>query len=800
MSEQKYKFDAFISYRHGGIDQFVAENLHKKMETFKLPKSIKNKTNGKTKINRVFRDQEELPLTSDLGDPIREALEASEWLIVICSPRLHESKWCQTEIETFISIHGREKVLAVLVEGEPSDSFPEQLLYKTEEVIEENGEKRTIKRTVEPLAADMRGVNNREVKKAMNIEMLRLLAPMFGVTFDDLRQRHRERKLRSNMMIATIITGVAIAFGVVSSTFAIQINSQKNEIAAQNEKLAYNQALSLAEKSNYALSAGRRGEAIDFGLAALTQSDGVDMPYTPEAQCALTDALYVYDEGDRFLPVANLYADSEIVDIFMNSSASYGAAIDMYGKLYVFDLEKGELFDVVTTNRIEDYAPNTICFVDDMRLAVIDTDGTLSIYNIADKQMSTPDFAINKAYERVYSKDCSQYVYFLSADEIILVDKEAFEIAKVIKLVDTSCSYNIADVDDQEKYIALYSDDLEISEQKLDVYSIDGNIVFTEAGETFLKNSRIYGDVLYYLTSEDTDDWVYFSNVIKAVDLKNNESLWESRMDEYGVAITPSMNPESDVMIFMSTNAIAFVDQKDGHIINKMGLDACPAAVYSLDNSANYSLFLENGKLETADAERGAVYTNVYFTSCTEGIKDVMFGKGVIMTVDYSSNEVIVYKHYTAPGVELYDGEVSYPEIAFEGGKEAREKAKVYNENKADLVAYVIESEDTNTALLCYINGKIDVYNYDNRQYVGEIEESHPSPMYYGKDKNGNYYLGDYISGYVYNPQLKLIANIFSLETIQPDDDKVILATSSGFASAPIRSLEEIIDMANSNK
>ena len=100
--EKNYKFDAFISYRHCELDKFVAENLHKILETDELPKDIKKKLGitGRT-FKRVFRDQEELPLTSNLEDPIIDALNNSKYLIVICSPRLSASLWCKKEIETF---------------------------------------------------------------------------------------------------------------------------------------------------------------------------------------------------------------------------------------------------------------------------------------------------------------------------------------------------------------------------------------------------------------------------------------------------------------------------------------------------------------------------------------------------------------------------------------------------------------------------------------------------------------------------------------------------------------------------
>ena len=92
MAKQTYHYDAFISYRHTETDKFVAENLHRQLEAFRLPKTVlKGNKNLKRKIDRVFRDQEELPLTDDLEQTLVDALKDSEWLIVICSPRYKES-------------------------------------------------------------------------------------------------------------------------------------------------------------------------------------------------------------------------------------------------------------------------------------------------------------------------------------------------------------------------------------------------------------------------------------------------------------------------------------------------------------------------------------------------------------------------------------------------------------------------------------------------------------------------------------------------------------------------------------
>lgn len=59
-NENQFRYDAFISYRHCDPDKRIAEKLHRMLETYKIPKAIV-KASGKKRINRVFRDREELP-------------------------------------------------------------------------------------------------------------------------------------------------------------------------------------------------------------------------------------------------------------------------------------------------------------------------------------------------------------------------------------------------------------------------------------------------------------------------------------------------------------------------------------------------------------------------------------------------------------------------------------------------------------------------------------------------------------------------------------------------------------------
>ena len=225
-----FKYDAFISYRHKPLDGAVARAIHKQLETYRVPAYITKKT-GKKRIKKVFRDQDELPLLADLGEGIRIALRESEWLIVICSPDLPLSKWCVAEIDYFIELGRQDHILTVLVAGEPEESFPTQLRYI-------NGDER------EPLAADVRADSIAHAVKKVKNEKLRLLAPMLGVGYDDLRRRHRERVIKR----AVTIGSVAMAMMMFATAYVLNQNrilaeqivltEEQREIAVGNEAWA----------------------------------------------------------------------------------------------------------------------------------------------------------------------------------------------------------------------------------------------------------------------------------------------------------------------------------------------------------------------------------------------------------------------------------------------------------------------------------------------------------------------------------------------------------------------------------
>ncbi len=276
-----YRYKAFISYRHQSPDQDIAQKLHKDIESFGIPASLK-KSLGIAKMGRVFRDQEELTLSTDLGEDIHAALEQSEWLICICSPRYLQSRWCLEEVRYFLSLGRRDRILTVLTEGEPETSFPEELCFK-----EEDG----CKVAVEPLAADVRADSVQAALKKLSGEKLRILAPMLGVSYDDLKQRAKQRRNR-------ILAGAAAVLILALSGFLGYAFHKNAQITAERNDALIAESKWLAQSANEALDGGDRMLSLLLSLAALPEDfDRPERPVTEEALESLRSAI-ISGQGD----------------------------------------------------------------------------------------------------------------------------------------------------------------------------------------------------------------------------------------------------------------------------------------------------------------------------------------------------------------------------------------------------------------------------------------------------------------------------------------------------------------------
>ena len=193
--------------------------MHKSLEAYRTPLALV-KLGIAGRVGRVFRDEEELAASPQLSKSIEDALHVSEFLIVVCSPRTPDSRWVEEEILRFQASGKEQRILTLLIEGEPHESFPAAL------------------RDAEPLAGDVRLVPGESARQLRETAKLKLLAALLGCRFDDLRRRELQRQRRRWIMFGSFATLLLI----VVSSLALVAWTQRN-LAVRQARLARAQAL-----------------------------------------------------------------------------------------------------------------------------------------------------------------------------------------------------------------------------------------------------------------------------------------------------------------------------------------------------------------------------------------------------------------------------------------------------------------------------------------------------------------------------------------------------------------------------
>ena len=216
---ESYQYWAFISYSHA--DTAWARWLHHSLEHYRIPVRLVGRETEvgpvPKKLFPVFRDRDELAGSAELGPALQNALRRSRFQIVIASPNSARSRWVNEEIKFFKSLGRASRVLALIVDGEPNASdkgqpqlecFPGALRFQVGADGQVTGD------PAELIAADARKAGDGKVNG-----LLKLIAGILGLGFNDLRQRElqaRNRRLAILASIATAISAVTIVLAVVA--------------------------------------------------------------------------------------------------------------------------------------------------------------------------------------------------------------------------------------------------------------------------------------------------------------------------------------------------------------------------------------------------------------------------------------------------------------------------------------------------------------------------------------------------------------------------------------------------------
>jgi len=118
-----FKYRAFLSYSHR--DTAWGKWLHAALEGYSVDKDLIGRKTAAGPIPRtlcpIFLDREDFAAGPSLPEQTIAALEASQFLIVICSPNSAQSKYVNEEIRRFRALGRGHCIIPVIVGGEPHD-------------------------------------------------------------------------------------------------------------------------------------------------------------------------------------------------------------------------------------------------------------------------------------------------------------------------------------------------------------------------------------------------------------------------------------------------------------------------------------------------------------------------------------------------------------------------------------------------------------------------------------------------------------------------------------------------------
>ena len=252
-----FRFKAFISYSHR--DRAWSAWLQRALEAYRIPKRLVGSESEFGPVPRrltpVFRDREDLPSASDLSAKVKESLEASEALIVICSPSAAGSKWVNEEVRYFRSLGREDRIFALIVDGDPQPDDPQQQCFPGALTTGLDGSPH------EPLAADARKWADGKL-----LAKLKIVSGILGIRLDDLRQRNMQRRRRNRILA----TSSAILVLLVTGTLIFTTLSSQKEVRLQRSNTE--------ELLSYMLGNLKRLDPI-VGLEVIDQGDEQILEY-----------------------------------------------------------------------------------------------------------------------------------------------------------------------------------------------------------------------------------------------------------------------------------------------------------------------------------------------------------------------------------------------------------------------------------------------------------------------------------------------------------------------------------------
>jgi WD40 repeat protein len=326
------RYRAFISYSRK--DRVWGARLHRWLETYQLPSGIRTDIVMR-RLGRFFRDEDEMPAVADILARVRQALDESESLIVICSPHSAQSKWVAAEIEYFRETGRQRNIFAFIVDGQPNSEIKGMECFPPPFRRSNSGNPEILH---EPSGVDVRNEGRTRA-------CARLVAGLLGINFDDLWQRERRRATaRQRRWIGGLSVASVTFAGLAVAAVKFALNAQKNSKKAEAAR-----AKLLADTSRRYLEDGNTAEALGFAVAALeiAQSGRASADALAHSERATRQALIAHQIARARLAVSYRGHEGRVTCIATSVDKRFLSTAGDDGVVRIYDYVTGTLLKVV---------------------------------------------------------------------------------------------------------------------------------------------------------------------------------------------------------------------------------------------------------------------------------------------------------------------------------------------------------------------------------------------------------------------------------------------------------------------
>lgn len=448
----------FISYRHDDNrrdDRGWATWLHQEIERYEVPAELVGNINERgqaipERIYPVFRDEESLPANADLSKSIEKALDGSEVMAVICSPRAVESEYVNEEIEYFARIGKGDRILAAIIAGEPGDARMEAFPAALRTLRDDRG------RLIEPIAADFRlldgnegftsaeayrlslkdlaGPKARKYAEAYDARIqlmkLKIIAGILAVPLETLRDRDKAYQLqlskkRNRVLIQWLF--VVVILGVAAVIAAVYARTQQKLALEQQRKAettlaenSWNAAINARDRQNEPWSALHH-----FSAAAAVFPDEDRASKALIAAQALLPALRLEKVSDnvtlsgsfeRLLPPSgSISGKGNHTNVkYWRESTNNNSVTKSYYIEFGFEEYEGRPF-----RRLVERFDNALLFDQDRHLLLTHSDGSFQIWSVPQQRRTAlaPPAKYQSLWSWIVETKNNTYIAIETTDE-----------------------------------------------------------------------------------------------------------------------------------------------------------------------------------------------------------------------------------------------------------------------------------------------------------------------------------------------------------------------------------------------